>query len=154
MSLETWKKEFYPIDAKLVPVADAVAHSLKKWEGLLLENLARHEVFIWLRPGFHQLKDGSGAFMRIDSDTCALCANYFLEPESDGDCYDDDDGFCKSCPLSIERGGVPCDAEGEGECGPGLCGSPWGQFANSNDGPNPRPMIHWLQRTLANEPKT
>lgn len=39
MSLETWKEEFYPIPADEVPESQALAHSLRKWEGLRKENL-------------------------------------------------------------------------------------------------------------------
>jgi hypothetical protein len=37
MSLESWKAEFYPIPADEVKKKDALAHSLRKWEGLRKE---------------------------------------------------------------------------------------------------------------------
>ena len=138
MSLETWKREFYPIDAKSVPVADAVAHSLKKWEGLLPENLARHGVTFL--PDFHRLMGGPEELSHfpIGADSCALCAHHWNR---------DDDG-CVSCPLCIVRDFVPCDRQRWDEGGDGDCyHSPWSQFANADE-PDPKPMIMWLQRTL------
>ena len=50
MDSAAWCEEFYSVDAKDVPKQEAVAHSLKKWIGLLPENLAKHG-FVTLRNG-------------------------------------------------------------------------------------------------------
>ncbi len=43
MSLESWKKEFYPTRAADVKTLDeALTHTERKWEGLRPENLERH----------------------------------------------------------------------------------------------------------------
>lgn len=78
MSKKTWKEEFYPIPADEVPLKRAVAHSLKKWRGLLPRNLKKHG-----------LKEAPIEFGM--SSTCALCVNYTAHPAS-GD-------MCDGCPL-------------------------------------------------------
>lgn len=37
MSLESWKKEFYPLINKDAPVVELIKHSLNKWKGALLK---------------------------------------------------------------------------------------------------------------------
>ena len=44
MSIESWKAEFYPTPADEASKDQAIAHSLRKWEGLRKENLDRHEL--------------------------------------------------------------------------------------------------------------
>ena len=44
MSLESWKAEFYTIPASKCPEEYAIEHSLRKWTGLLPENLDKHEL--------------------------------------------------------------------------------------------------------------
>lgn len=54
MSLKTWKEAHYPRPARdfreVGSVAEAVGHSIKKWEGYLPENLSLHKV--WMSPAF------------------------------------------------------------------------------------------------------
>lgn len=42
MSMRSWKKEYYPVEAAKVPKELAVVASLRKWIGLRLDNLQRH----------------------------------------------------------------------------------------------------------------
>ena len=42
MSLTTWKKEFYPVPAKKMPLRKALEHSILKWRGALPGNLRKH----------------------------------------------------------------------------------------------------------------
>ena len=84
MSKETWLAEHYPIPAKHVLAKDALAHSIKKWEGLTRRELAHH--------GLEQPP------ISVDGGTCALC-HHFYETEADEDCDD--------CPI-VEYQGFPC----------------------------------------------
>lgn len=84
MSKETWLAEHYPLPAKLVPAKDAVAHSIRKWEGLTRRELAHH--------GLEQPP------IVVDGSTCALCY-HFYEHETAEDCTD--------CPI-VEYQGFPC----------------------------------------------
>lgn len=75
MSLETWKAEFYPVPASEVPVEQAAAHSLKKWEGLRPESLDKHKLFV--RQGYVvDEHEGWKKVLRIDADSCALCVHH------------------------------------------------------------------------------
>ena len=89
MSLTTWKKEFYPEDAGKVSAKDALAHSLRKWEGILPENLKKHDVFL---DEDHKLRGKKGPPMGYvtGNKTCALCHHhwhYFIDT-------------CDDCPLT------------------------------------------------------
>lgn len=96
MSLKTWMKEFYPIDAHEVPREDAISHSLRKWEGLQPEALAKHKVTFKATEGY--IKDRHDS-LDIDESTCALCAHHL-------------DTRCKWCPLQLLLG-EPCDTPGQ-----------------------------------------
>ena len=82
MSRRSWLLEFYPVPASKVPKDQAIAHSLKKWLGLLPRNLKRYGL--------------KTAPLRIDSSTCALCHHYIFTVG------------CRNCPLTLVRG-APCD---------------------------------------------
>lgn len=84
MSKETWLAEHYATPAKLVEAKDALAHSIRKWEGLTRRELAHH--------GLEQPP------IRVDGSTCALC-EHFYETQADEDCDD--------CPI-VEYQGFPC----------------------------------------------
>jgi len=74
MSLRTWKKEFYPVPAiKCTTKRSALRHSIKKWKGLLPENLSKHGVRS--DPPNRCIGEDSGVFM-ISSGTCALCLRF------------------------------------------------------------------------------
>jgi hypothetical protein len=144
MSLQTWKAEFYPIDAIDCPEDQAISHSLQKWLGLLPENLAKHEVQNCkgkVIEAQNVTSDAPGVW--INADSCALCRHHHADdPEED---EFGDEQYCNECPLAITRGGA-CDhrlmdddqneyLEAE---------SPWHEFNHNRD---PQPMIYWLQQT-------
>lgn len=85
MSKETWLAEHYAIPAKHVLAKDALAHSIRKWEGFTQRELAHH--------GLEQPP------IRIDSMTCALCYHFY-----EGEGGEDD---CTGCPI-VEYQGFPC----------------------------------------------
>jgi len=126
MSLATWKKEFYPIPARKVKKAEALAHSLRKWQGLTKAALKRHRL---IRDSYGIFGEDRGFY--IDSDTCALCRFWI---DSGGL------GYCAKCPLAIVRDGVRCDREMAGE---EL--APWNAFEETGDA---RPMISWLKKAI------
>ena len=142
MSLQSWKEEFYPMPASEVTPADALDHSLRKWEGLRLKNLQQHALqqdkrYLWDPVGEESLK--------IDATTCALCKLYIDELYVDGETRE---AACERCPLAIVRGNVPCDqeTEEETEASPGPDYSPYMRFDEARD---PEPMIMWLKRAKA-----
>jgi hypothetical protein len=88
MSLATWKKEFYPVPASKVSKKNALAHSLKKWEGLLKNNLKKHGV-----ESYRGCISEGYSFLDIDSSSCALCIH-----------HDSDFPYCSGCPLHKSLG--------------------------------------------------
>ena len=84
MSIQTWKDEFYYIDAKEVP--GCVPHSLLKWEGLRPENLRKHGVFHEDNI-FGGLADSDDNYFTVTGiNTCSLCKKYL-------------DHDCQGCPV-------------------------------------------------------
>jgi hypothetical protein len=71
MSLETWKAEFYAVNAGKVDAKDAVSHSLQKWTGLRPENLKKHDVLV----DGGSVSDSDDVLL-VDAATCALCYLY------------------------------------------------------------------------------
>ena len=101
MSIETWKKEFYPRSAaSRMSKKSAIEHSIKKWEGLLSENLKKHEVVIDVCGDVH---DDEISF-EISDQSCALCQKYMHK-------------CCVKCPL-YEKLGFEC-GKGKIEAGDG-----------------------------------
>lgn len=97
MSLESWKNEFY--EEKFVKER-AAQQSLKKWKGLLPENLAKHGVKY--DPTFKVVRDNI-EFMRINDSTCSLCYFYYrVNPDAPS---------CVECPLYTVNGSVKCDKQ-------------------------------------------
>lgn len=138
MSLKTWKRAFYPKDAADTTPAEAVAHSLRKWEGLTAANRRKHGVTVEGVMGELVEADGDPADgLPIDSETCALCVHYY-EPSRNI-------LLCRGCPLAIARGGVPCTELGDGEDT-----SPWGEWVDSR---NTGPMLRWLRKARRAELK-
>ena len=89
MTLQTWLDEFYPTPANSVRSSrEAAEHSLRKWEGLRAENLAKHKVDAdsHAREIFDE-RDARELFV-ISGDTCALCQLF-------ADKHD-----CNGCPLA------------------------------------------------------
>ena len=116
MSLRTWKKKHYRIDAEDVSPSDAVAHSLKKWQGLRLPVLQKHGLLVL----DDHIEDDEGNILDIDGESCALCQAYVLIDYS-----------CKECPL-YEFLGHRCDA----------VGGPYRDWMEDQD---PEPMIKALE---------
>ena len=128
MSLASWKAEFYPIPASRVKKRDALAHSLRKWQGLTRVALKHHGV----KSKWGELSGerGERAFV-IDGHSCALCHYYSAL---------DSELHCVRCPLYIIRGGVSCDClRPAEEC------CPYGEFVSFN---RALPMISWLKRAI------
>lgn len=126
MSIETWKKEFYPVSAtSRMSKKAAIEHSIKKWEGLLPENLKKHNVVI---SRYGVIYDGKINF-EISDQSCALCQKYF------GEC-------CIKCPL-YEKLGFEC-GKGKIEAGDG-----WVSYMEEGD---PELMLKNL-RSLLDEDK-
>lgn len=73
MSYETWRNEFYPIDAISCPKEEALDHSIQKWKGLRKENLERHGVY---RVGKNVYESEGIVQLRISNVSCALCVNH------------------------------------------------------------------------------
>lgn len=127
MSLESWKAEFYPVEADHVPKEEAIAHSLRKWEGLRPANLRKHGVVkIYNYGGLLDEQYPTAVGFSVDSDSCALCVLY-----ADTNCN------CGSCPVACSRGNTPCD-----ECIEDEKCSPYESFRRES---NPEPMIQALE---------
>lgn len=104
MSVETWKKEFYPkpADSKM-GVRGAILHSLLKWTGLRPRNMKKHDVQIDMNGDIVHTRNireigNPMQWMEINSSTCALCQK-FIERE----------GHCLHCPLYLHLG-QRCDS--------------------------------------------
>lgn len=88
MTMQTWKREYYPVPAHKVETKEqAIEHSIKKWEGLTKEALEKH--------GINKEEEGNYIYynlttFNIDVDSCALCYLYL-----NGDNYNP----CAGCPL-------------------------------------------------------
>jgi hypothetical protein len=100
MSLETWKKEFYPTDAEESGALEATLHSLRKWEGLTKRQLAKHKLRK-VKEDFRvpEICEEAGVAdgeFTIGYDTCSLCLSF--------------DG-CEGCPLVEVNSGFTCDGE-------------------------------------------
>ena len=139
MSLETWKKEFYPVEADS-PEAQASAraaieHSLRKWRGLRPEALLKHEVRLegpYNKEVVDDCADAEDESQFISSRSCALCIR-----------FDDADGNCDGCPI-VKVSGMACDLKDEDERGPDA--SAWEMYIYYAD---PEPMIAQLEKALA-----
>lgn len=99
MSLQTWKKEFYPKDARKVSKIEALYHSLRKWVGLRKENLAKHGLVTDGDKIFPSDLYYTSGNLCIDYRSCALCTHYLVKEDK-----------CDNCPLYKVRG-VSCDSD-------------------------------------------
>jgi hypothetical protein len=130
MSLQTWKAEFYPTEAKDVSVEAALDHSILKWRGLQEDALKRHGATPY-NYGFEgEVRFDCGGTFKTNVDSCALCI-YHARNQADK--------ACASCPLAKAREGVPCD-----ECHDAEDHGPWTQWC---DGDDAKPMLAWLNYT-------
>ncbi len=78
MSMETWKQEFYPVEANSDEAqARPVTHSLRKWIGLRQENLNRHGLYLDGIDVYEKEKDRDNLDEEPDlvvgATSCALC---------------------------------------------------------------------------------
>lgn len=73
MSLASWKREFYRTPADKVKPEEALDHSIRKWDGLSAEALAKHGLKPHALWKFRILSDRQDKWVEIDSCTCALC---------------------------------------------------------------------------------
>lgn len=134
MSLESWKKEFYPITANEAARKGRLAaakHSLKKWMGLVPSSLKKHNVEMQqlntLVECGSDYYDASDKFA-FGQHTCSLCELQF-EVHSRGE--------CRLCPLfQITKM----------ECGD--AGSPYDEFCNTGSSTEMRAalkkIVAWL----------
>lgn len=129
MSFETWRMEFYPVPAHEVKTEDALAHSDRKWKGLRSEVLERHGVKKW-QDQIEEIIESEGG-LSIDDGSCALCQVYRHHHK------------CPTCPLTLVRGGVPCDVVMVGES---RRGSPYLAWLDDDD---PEPMIALLEKAIS-----
>lgn len=146
MSLASWKKEFYPVEADTFEdkpitvgsVFEATQHAIKKWQGLSPSNLKRHGLiteedesgygFLVIekdRKGRYNFNANPGV-MRVTGDECALCQLF--------------DNRCKGCPITGSQG-VPCVRSTD----PRNEESPFGSWRKHTD---PKPMQKVLAMTL------
>lgn len=125
MSLESWKKKYYPVEASKVSGAlEATLHSLRKWMGLQRGDLAEHGIEL---DDLSRPVDENGQMFNVDATTCALCELFY-----DGTAKEP----CKKCPLAMARDGVSCDCRRAGEEM-----SPYMAWISNG---NPQPMIEAL----------
>ena len=125
MSLATWKREFYRTPASRVSKKNALAHSIRKWEGLSKENLKRHEC----KFSYGFIGDEINDFRILGSELCALCHHYLKEFQP----------YCASCPLALSRDGISCDLQTLKEKQ-----SPYSSA--HGDRPNVKPMLRALRK--------
>lgn len=122
MSLQTWKEEFYPIEAsEVTDKIEAIKHSLRKWTGLLEKNLKKHDVKLLYEEYEIRLED-----FIINFETCALCQLFDVQTVY----YE-----CPNCPFVYYLNHRCC----------GYIGSPWHEFIYYKD---PKPMIAALEKML------
>lgn len=141
MSLDTWKKEFYPKTAGRVKLmSDAVDHSLLKWRGLFPRNLKRHRVFWGYKThtvsgcSDERLVYQGKRLWAISPTTCALCR--CCGWGSSGNNWNQLD--CGLCPLCQVRSGCPCCKPMPKEVL-----DPYHHFERTGD---PKLMVQWLRK--------
>jgi hypothetical protein len=114
MTIETWKEEFYTEDANVAGDGsdmECLDHSIKKWNGVLPENLKKHQ----LAKDYKCISDEDYG-LNIDGSTCALCQKYADKTTFEDEDYNvyDDDMYCYSdklnqaCPI-VRVTGETCD---------------------------------------------
>ena len=128
MSLKSWKKEFYPVPASEVAEKDALAHSLRKWEGLQAKHLKRHAVAL---EGMDLVAAKRTAWRVLGWRSCALCAIVGMD--------------CSQCVLEQVRPGRGC-ANGESPRNE----SPYEKAIDTGD---VRPMLALLRKAMRAQAK-
>ena len=86
MSIKTWKKIHYPVEAGDCPTDNLslLKHALLKWTGLREDVLKKHKLTV-TRSGDVMDRDD---YFSIDTETCSLCIRYYKSNSN-----------CKKCPL-------------------------------------------------------
>lgn len=132
MSLNIWKKKFYPKEPiKNISNKVAIDHSIQKWIGLKKENLFKHDLKKFDNESWIDDKSGENPTFDIDGSTCALCIRNTYNDIID----------CTNCPLFIARGNVQCDeARIDEELSP---------FDNWRINSDPESMLAWLYKAKA-----
>ena len=123
MSIESWKKEFYPVLADSACKTDlqALRHTLKKYHGLRPENIKKHN----LTHRYNVIRDSRDIFLFTGS-SCALCRKY--------------SSFCKSCPIRKSEGGSCSEKEN-------------GAYIKLMNDSDPEPMILLMEKLIKKEIK-
>jgi hypothetical protein len=132
MSIESWKQEFYPIEAiELVNDGasdiELIRHSLRKWkDGTSQKALLKHNVK-YSACAIEDLdpKDTYNRHFSFSGNTCTLCQKYILIEK-----------VCDNCPLR-QYLGRPCDS--------GSTSKPNIYNSSRND---TSPMVEALENTL------
>ena len=127
MSIESWKKEFYPVDAKTVAEINNLAmfqHTLLKYKGARKENLKKHRVKIINARIFSERRSAYGYPFKFTDSTCSLCFAYHYI------------GYCTSCP--IHKAGQDCNTVDD---------VPYQKFLDGD----PEPMIELMKKLIKKE---
>lgn len=122
MTIETWKAEFYPVEASTLnsaPLIDAIDHCLVKWEGLRSDNVAKHGMASGVRGKLYDPSTGQ-QYAPANGPHCALCLRFINDN-------------CAECPIADDMD----DEFTEG------CNGEYREYINNN---NPEPMISSLTR--------
>lgn len=85
MTIESWKAEFYPIEAIDTRRDEAIQHTLRKWTGARPENLAKYEL---IKDRGSIICDNYANVFSFGGGSCALCVHY----------------YCDECPLAEHTG--------------------------------------------------
>ncbi len=138
MSYESWKKEFYPIDAEQAAAYYEghddwlVEHCLQKWTGALPKNTEKHDIEY---RGHQIMDDEDYCCLVLASTSCSLCR-----------AYADDEFACPRCPI-VGCTGWTCDGstydEEKSEISHSDDRNVW-----SDSGADPQPMIDLLTKVL------
>jgi hypothetical protein len=123
MSIESWKKKYYPIPAgatKGTGLKAILDHSIKKWKGFRLKNLHKHGLTTH-DTAIVELNSYQEEMMSPRQ--CSLCVSFRKQD-------------CIACPI-VEVTGDTCDPFDL------VNRSPWDDMVSKQD---PEPMIKLLKR--------
>lgn len=144
MSVETWKKEFYPEKAKSKSLLVLAKRCLKKWEGLKKQNLKKHKVIPLGHELYFEYKNYDKEWFQLGKPSCPFC--YMAEEKIEEIMQKDNNAniselrrnICNYCHIkkSVGRG---CDTPIKDSF------SPWGEFFNNHD---PLPMIDLINEYI------
>lgn len=129
MSKESFLAEFYPIPADEATSSwlEATNHSIRKWKGLLPNNLKKHNQQTGTKEHErHIVSTIYGRTLSYGTSTCALCLLAFKRQEGQQD-------YCENCPLFLLYGIE--------------CGERNSAYTESRLSKNPQLMINALYAT-------